>query len=107
VLTGVSALPGGSAWAVGKYNTSSSAAGPITPDRTLTLEWTRGRWLTIASPDPGNAGNYLYGVLDNSAGTYAVGEADSGPRPNLTLRPIVIHWTGTRWQPLNVPAPFL
>jgi hypothetical protein len=28
-----------------------------------------GRWHTIASPDPGNAGSYLYGVLDNRAGT--------------------------------------
>lgn len=105
VLTGVSAAPGGGAWAVGQYNTSNSAAGRITPDRTLTLEWAHGQWRTVASPDPGNAGNYLYGVLDNRAWTYAVGEADSGTTPNLTLRPILIRWTGIRWQPQTVPAP--
>ena len=105
VLTGVSAVPGGGAWAVGKYNTSSPGASPVTPDRTLTLRWARGRWHAVASPDPGNAGNFLYGVLDNRTGTYAVGEADSGPASSLTVRPILIRWTGTRWQPQTVAAP--
>jgi hypothetical protein len=38
-----------------------------------------GRWHTIVSPDPGNAGSYLYGVLDNHAGTLQSASPGSPP----------------------------
>ena len=104
VLTGISASTSGGAWAVGGYNTDP-ANGTEHPDRTLTLQWSEGKWHAVPSPDPGDMGNYLYGVLDTRSGPVAVGEADSGTIPNLTVKPLMIRWNGSQWEPVTVPVP--
>jgi len=114
-LYGITALPGGGAWATGLTGREGSAAAPTphawapgpyadaapakpTP---LILRWNGRTWKRVASPEP-PAGGALIGLTSTSASNaWAVGGAGS----NLfgsTVTALVLHWNGHAWKPQKV-----
>jgi hypothetical protein len=82
-------------WAVGDQQ------GPDGRFETLTEHWDGSSWSVVPSPDPGDAGNHLYGVA--AAGpddAWAVGQQLDA---SGTDTPLVEHWDGSRWS--VVPSP--
>ena len=110
-LSGVSAAPGGRAWAVGSYcYLCSSSALSQERNQTVVLHWDGAQWSQVPSPSPaGNAG--LNSVSTGAGGTaWAVGyycaprctntDVTSGPYLGHTL---ILRWNGTAW--VRVPSP--
>ena len=90
-LTGVAALSGTAAWAVGSDDSGS-----------LILRWNGTRWTRVASPDPGPGGNYLSAVSAASrTSAWAVGRYGATPD---TFRTLTLHWDGTRWTKVASPG---
>lgn len=66
------------------------------------LHWNGSKWLRVASPDLGGAGNdnVLNSVTLTSPGNaWAVGDASAG----LVNKTLILHWNGARW--VLVPSP--
>jgi hypothetical protein len=96
-LLSVSEVPGGKTWAVGYYASAEYQ------QRTLIEYYDGSSWQVIPSPDPGAAGNILYGVkaLSNTD-VWAIG----GQREASGLwRPLAEHWNGSTWSVVPVPDP--
>jgi hypothetical protein len=93
-LTGVSALPGTDAWAVGVS---------FGPDN-LALRWTGTAWSRASVPSPGNTPDkQLSGVSAVSAtDAWAVGYSQRNTRFGPTFT-VTLHWNGTAWS--RVPSP--
>jgi hypothetical protein len=90
-LSGVSADSPTDAWAVGNYETSSGAGGP------LILHWNGTTWTQVASPAAG-----LFGVTAVSpSDAWAVG-TDS---VNVVPHTAILHWNGTAWATVPSPNP--
>lgn len=98
-LSGVSAVSGTDAWAVGYYGIGAQGSGD---DNTLTLRWNGTSWAKVASPNPlPGQTNQLSGVYARAANdVWAVGDDSSASTPLATL---ILHWTGTKW--IQVPSP--
>ena len=82
-------------WAVGNQQSDNGTYG------TLIEHWNGTSWSVVPSPDPGSAGNQLYGVA--AAGPdniWAVGQRND-PASDL---PLVEHWDGHSWEVVNVPS---
>jgi len=99
-LTSVSAVSGRDAWAVGSYLTRNDDA-----IRTLIVHWNGTRWLRVPSPDPSaSATSGLNGLASVTAisgrDAWAAGVVAQG---STVLRPLLLHWNGTRWS--AVPSP--
>jgi hypothetical protein len=100
-LFAVSAGSAADAWAVGYYrNPITNANG-----NSLALHWTGTSWKKVATPSPGGASgdsvlNSVTAISPTDA--WAVGwySATSGQS-----QPFVLHWNGTSWQQVTVPAP--
>jgi hypothetical protein len=89
-LTGVSAVSGTSAWAVGDYSPNPSGG----PQRTLILGWDGTAWSQVSSPSPGPASNTLNGVsADAATDAWAVGYFVS----KSVRDTLILHWNGTAW----------
>jgi len=90
VLTGVSAVSGTDAWAVGDFQ-PNVGSGPL---RTLILHWDGTAWSQLSSPSASPASNVLNGVsADSAADAWAVGYyLSEGVRYAL-----ILHWDGTAW----------
>jgi len=88
-LIGVSAGPGGSAW----------AAGSTTSGRTLIVHWNGAAWSQPASPSPGSAA-LLHGVSTGPDGSaWAAGNtcASGCGTPSETDQTLILHWDGATW----------
>lgn len=95
LLFGASAASPSDVWAVGDQQGSDGKF------ETLVEHFDGTAWSVVPSPNPGSAGNHLYGV--SAAGpddVWAVGQQLSGAWPDQAL---VEHWDGTRWS--VVPSP--
>ena len=90
VLTGVSAVSGTDAWAVGDSQLGVGS-GPL---RTLILHWDGTAWSPVSSPSPGPASNVLNGVsADSATDAWAVGYYVS----KSVRDALILHWNGTAW----------
>ena len=105
-LNAVGAISTSDAWAVGYKHDNN-----LNDSRTLTLHWDGGSWSVIPSPNPGstpdcrtgNTGNVLNSVAAiSSSDVWAVGFSFNC---HSLLRPLIMHWNGTRWA--NVAGPKL
>jgi hypothetical protein len=89
-LTGVSAVSGTQAWAVG-YAQLNATGGPRD---TLILGWDGTSWSQVRSPSPGPASNMLTGVsADSATDAWAVGSYVS----KSVRDTLILHWNGTAW----------
>ena len=101
-LSGVSAVTGTDAWAVGYYGVGAQGSGD---DNTLTLRWNGASWAKVTSPNklPGQT-NQLAGVYARAANdVWAVGDDSSSSTPLATL---ILHWNGTKWVWVPSPNPY-
>lgn len=84
-LSGVTFIPGGTAWAVGRDS-----------GRSVILHWNGKAWTRSASPNLGSGGTDLYSVAAISKNdAWAVGFSwfDSAEPPQITI----LHWNGQFW----------
>jgi hypothetical protein len=101
-LNAVTALSPSDAWAVGYQNDNN-----LNDSRTLTMHWDGTRWRTVPSPNPGShcqgtTGNFLNAVAAVAPNdVWAVGFFFSC---QTLLKPLALHWDGTRWTPVRTPA---
>jgi hypothetical protein len=90
-LTSATAVSANDVWAVGERQ---DHAGLFS---TLIEHFDGHRWSVVPSPNPGAAGNHLYGVAAASADdVWAVGQRSD--------QPLVEHWDGRRWTVVSVPG---
>jgi hypothetical protein len=95
-LLGVTALPDGTAWAVGDYVLTAGGA-----SRALIEHWNGTGWSVVPSPNPGSRVNILYGVAatsDHSVWAVGAWQGRSG-----VFRTLIEHWTGSQW--VTAPSP--
>jgi hypothetical protein len=87
-LYSVSAVSAGDIWAVGNYFNASFYS------QTLIEHWDGTSWAVVASPNPGTANNWLFGVTALSAtNAWAVGWY-----ANTNIQqPLILHWDGSAW----------
>jgi hypothetical protein len=92
-LYGVSAVNAGDIWAVGNYFNADGYS------QTLIEHWNGTAWTVVASPNPGTANNWLFGVAAVSANdVWAVGW-----QANTNIQqPLIVHWDGTAWSEYTV-----
>ena len=101
-LNAVAALSTSDDWAVGYQNDNN-----LNDSRTLTMHWDGSRWKIVPSPNPGshcqgNSGNFLNAVAAVAPNdVWAVGFFFSC---NALLKPLALHWDGTRWAVVRTPA---
>lgn len=110
-LSGVAAVSGTDAWAVGW----SSTNGMDWPHATTVIEhWDGSSWNTVPSPNPGSGGHELLSVSATSASNaWAVGYSAPEPLPNLEatsgtsggVQTILEHWDGSSWTAIPSPNP--
>lgn len=94
-LYAVSAVSASDVWAVGIYSTDK-----VKP---FIVHWNGTRWTQVPSPSPGFAA-ILNGVSARSAtDAWAVGYY--APTASGQLRPLTLHWNGTRWTEVRSPSP--
>jgi hypothetical protein len=95
-LFGVSAVSGGTAWAVGE------ALGPDFLPRTLVEHFDGNHWSVVPSPTPG-ANGFLYGVTATSdRDVWAVGTSRDGTG---ALHTLAEHFDGAQWTVAQTPDP--
>jgi hypothetical protein len=100
-LTGVSAVSGSDAWAVGVHGVPSDGG----KSGTLIFHWDGVVWTRAKSPNPGSGTNLLEGVSAVSGSdAWAVGNYSSYLNPGAS-RTLVLHWNGTAWSRVNSPTP--
>jgi hypothetical protein len=97
-LQAVTARAADDIWAVGYYRPTTGSV-----PQTLILHYDGSTWAHVASPSPGAAENYLYGVAFVSAtDAWAVGYyADTA---NL-YRTLTLRWNGSAWTQVQSPTP--
>lgn len=100
-LTGVTAGPGNTAWAVGSY--CLSECGTATEaTRTLILHWNGSAWARVASPSP-DGRDLLYDVSAGPDGSaWAVGY--SCQPAACTGQMLILRWNGAAWSRVAAPA---
>jgi hypothetical protein len=97
ILTDVTAVSAGDAWAVGSAGASSvTESGSV--GKPLLLHWDGTRWSQAAGV-PAVAGN-LAGIAMSGHSGWAVGTSWVAGHP----QPLVLRWDGTRWHRVAVPA---
>jgi hypothetical protein len=100
-LSGVSAVSGSDAWAVGVRGVPSDGG----RSGTLIFHWDGTSWTLVNSPSPGSGTNQLEGVSAVSGSdAWAVGNDGSTLNPGAS-RTLVLHWNGTVWSTINSPTP--
>lgn len=94
-LTSATAVSANDVWAVGERQ---DRAGRFS---TLVEHWDGRRWSVVLSPNPGSAGNHLYGVAAASSDdVWAVGQRND----TSSDQPLVEHWDGRDWTVAAVPG---
>jgi hypothetical protein len=95
-LTGVTALSGGEAWAVG-----ASGADVTAPASVLIERWNGAAWTAEEGPAPGTQVNELRAVdAAEPNDVWAVGRTSSG----FGDRPLVLRYDGSAWLEMEVPT---
>jgi hypothetical protein len=95
-LSSVAVLSSCNAWAVGFYRTPGAV-------QSLIEHWNGASWEIVASPDPGTAGNVLFGVRAASPSSiWAVGSYSNTSGGDKTL---ILRWNGRTWQQVTSPSP--
>jgi hypothetical protein len=105
-LYGVSAGPGGSAWAVG-YICTSGCHTASEADQMLILRWDGTSWSQAAAPGLGSSA-LLDAVSAGAGGTaWAVGSSCTPGclAPRAATRALILHWDGTAWSQAASPSP--
>jgi hypothetical protein len=97
-LWGVSAGPGGSAWASG-YSCVSGCGTASEVVRTLILRWNGGRWSRAASPSPGRRADLLSVSAGPEGSAWAVGTrcARGCGTASEVDRTLILRWNGGSW----------
>jgi hypothetical protein len=94
-FSGVTALSGDRAWAVGRHQTGYAF-------RTLIDRWDGAAWTAVPSPNVGSTSNMLKDVDAGGADdVWAVGWYVQARH----YRPLVEHWDGTTWSLVTTPDP--
>lgn len=92
-LTGVAALTGSDAWAVG------SARDPASLTQTALAEhWDGTAWRVVPTPDLGTEARFTGVTAVSAADVWAVGELVDAELP------LAEHWDGVRWSRVPLPA---
>jgi len=100
----VAAISATDAWAVGYQNDNN-----LNDSRTLIQHWNGTTWATVKSPNPGstptctngNTGNFLNAVAAVATNdVWAVGFSFTC---TSLLKPMALHWDGTRWNAVKTP----
>ncbi len=103
-FTALARIPGTSQlWAVGSVRYGPPPSGGIGYFQPLIERWTGSAWQVITAPTPpsGSLAGSLNGVVALSAtDAWAVGDYTAS---NHTIRPLIAHWDGTRWQIVSSP----
>jgi hypothetical protein len=105
-LYGVSAGPGGGAWAVG-YICTSGCHTASEADQMLILRWDGTSWSRAAAPSLGSSA-LLDAVSAGAGGTaWAVGSSCTPGclAPRAATRALILHWDGTAWSQAASPSP--
>lgn len=94
-LGGVAAVSATDAWAVGAYDTQTTAA-----NLTLIVRWNGKKWHTVRAPFP-------HGAIDDSLGAVAtVGAKSAWAVGSVSFassaQPLVLRWNGTKWTIVTV-----
>jgi len=105
-LDGVSAGPGGSAWAAGR----SCVSGCFTAselDRTLILRWDGGSWSRAASPSPGRVARLLSVSAGPGGSAWASGDScvSGCGTASAVVRTLILRWHGGSWSRAASPSP--
>lgn len=91
-LTGIDAISGSRAWAVGNYGS-----------HTLILRWNGHAWSQVPSPNPGIGGDVLTSVSAASrTDAWAVGTYLHGA--GATDASLTLHWNGIAWSRVKSPT---
>jgi len=94
ILFGAAAVSTSNVWAVGEQQGGNGVFG------TLIEHWNGTKWSAVPSPDPGSAGNHLYGVAAaGPSNIWAVGQRSS----QASDTPLIVHWNGHRWSTVRIP----
>jgi hypothetical protein len=82
-------------WAVGDQVSAEGSFG------TLVEHWDGHAWSVVPSPDPGSAGNQLYGLVAlGPSDIWAVGQQLGSAAPD---QPLIEHWDGGQWSVVESP----
>jgi hypothetical protein len=105
-LDGVSAGPGGSAWAAGR----SCVSGCFTAsevDRTLILRWDGGSWSRAASPSPGRTAQLVSVSAGPGGSAWAAGRScvSGCGTASAVVRTLILRWHGGSWSRAASPSP--
>jgi len=101
-LYDVEAFTTSDAWAVGYY-WETLFPNPLA--ETLIAHWNGSAWTQIASPNPADYYNFLHGVSGSGpSDVWAVGSYVNKGEPNGTRHPLAVHWNGSSWSQVTVPA---
>lgn len=91
-LEAVYAISKNDVWAVGESN----ASGPASGDDTLIEFYNGTSWSVVASPNPGNDGDFLTAIATLSPkNVWAIGWYDDPLIQELS--PLILHWNGDNW----------
>jgi hypothetical protein len=94
------ATAGSTVWAVGTYVDPSSS----TNRRKLILQRAAGGWHVSAAPTVARYESLAAVDATGTADVWAVGSATSDIQ-SAPLAPLALHWNGSGWAPMTVPAP--
>jgi hypothetical protein len=103
-LNAVATISTNDVWSVGYQNDNN-----LNESRTLIEHWNGTAWSTIPSPNPGNTpgcknsntGNFLNAVA--AVATDDVWSVGFSFTCNALLKPMALHWDGTRWNVIPTP----
>lgn len=87
ILTGVTFVPGGTAWAGGYDGTGNGV-------RVLILRWTGRAWVQVTDPEKGTLSNLIAIAATSPDNAWAVGSATPGAQGET----LVLHWNGKIWR---------
>jgi hypothetical protein len=97
----VVALSPHDAWAVGGFSDAHYVLGKV-PTGVLVEHWDGTQWSVVPNPDSGVPGALLSALTVVSPGDiWAAGRSDDSAGNQV---PLVMHWDGTAWSEVSVPA---
>ncbi len=107
-VRGVGRLPSQDLWVVGNITTDTSAA-----NLPLVMRWNNNTWNSVAAPTlrpqnifpfgpRGGFAEDVAGIADNDI--WVVGSAAGWGDGTLTSVPMALHWNGTTWTDVEIPA---
>jgi hypothetical protein len=108
-LSGVSAVSGTTAWAVGRYEGTFTGGA-----EDLVLRWDGKAWRQVPNPTPSltnvNQPTVTAVLLDGASAisatdAWAVGDDFEEAPKSTPAATLTVHWNGKRWSPVDSPNP--